>query len=254
MTQRQLENKLNWEGKILTSDKYGPYQILEYINNYTVTIKFLNTGYVKNTDLYHIIHNSVRDPYHISIYNFGYIGEGKFTSYHKNIYYKIYKRWSDMIRRCYDPLANHYNRYGGRGITVCEEWRNLQNYGIWEEENCIDSTYVLDKDILIKHNKVYSPQTCCFIPEPINMIFCNINDKKRNLPTGVSKKGKSYIAQIMINKEKVHLGSFDSILDAFNAYRVAKEMQIRNAAEEYKEKISNKVYHALLNYKVEIDD
>ncbi len=54
--------------------------------------------------------------------------------------------------------------------------------------------------------------------------------------------------------KKLHLGTFETVEDAFNAYKKAKEKCIREYAELHKSEISDKVYNALLNYKVEITD
>ena len=253
-TKKQLENKAKWEGQIIKSARNGYYKVINYINNYTVFVQFLETGFIKSTNLWNIERGTVSDPYYVSVYNFGYIGEGKFNSSKHSSNFKIYKRWIDMIRRCYDPSANHYNRYGERGVIVCEEWRNFQNYGEWELNNCPNPEFRLDKDILFKYNKIYSPKTCCFVPEAINSIFCNICDKTRNLPTGVSIKGNSYIAQCMINNKKVHLGSYKTPEEAFYAYKEGKEYEIKRIAELYKPQILPNVYEALLNYQVEIND
>ena len=37
----------------------------------------------------------------------------------------LYHKWNGMKKRCYKPSDAHYNNYGARGITICEEWRKL---------------------------------------------------------------------------------------------------------------------------------
>lgn len=45
----------------------------------------------------------------------------------------LYKIWIQMMRRCYNPKTKHYDRYGGRGISVCEEWHTFNNFALWSE-------------------------------------------------------------------------------------------------------------------------
>ena len=61
----------------------------------------------------------------------------------------------------------------------------------------------LDKDILIKGNKIYSPDTCCFVPSEINNLFVGCNKSRGSLPIGVTfnKRLKRYVAQISKNKK-----------------------------------------------------
>lgn len=119
----------------------------------------------------------------------------------------------------------------------------------------------LDKDILIKNNKIYSPNTCIFVPQRINNLFTKTNKNRGNLPIGVSYylNYNQYTATCSIIKEnerKGHktLGYFNTIEEAFNAYKNFKEKYIKQIANEYKDYIPIKLYNALLNYQVEITD
>ena len=108
----------------------------------------------------------------------------------------------------------------------------------------------LDKDILIKGNKIYSFKTCCFVPVEINSLLTKTNSKRGNLPIGVSKSGNKYKARLNSNL----LGTFDTSKEAFKVYKVAKEKHIKEVAEIWKSQITKQVYKALLKYKVEIID
>lgn len=81
--------------------------------------------------------------------------------------------WSGMIGRCYHTYYRHYHRYGGAGITVCNEWRNsFQSFYDWAISNGWKRGLQLDKDIKSeKENKVYSPETCCFVTATENMQY-----------------------------------------------------------------------------------
>ena len=114
----------------------------------------------------------------------------------------------------------------------------------------------LDKDILIKGNKIYSPKTCCFVPREINNLLISRRNGRGDLPIGVTKDKKleKFIAQVSINKKQVRLGTFGTPEEAFQAYKTAKENYIKQKAEEWKGLIDPRVYQAMYEYQVEITD
>ena len=113
----------------------------------------------------------------------------------------------------------------------------------------------LDKDILIKGNKIYSPETCAFVPAEINGIFTKTNSKRGVYPIGVSlhKEGR-FQAKVLKNKKQAYIGLFDTPEEAFQAYKKAKEEYIKEVADKWKDKIDPRVYEAMYNYQVEITD
>jgi hypothetical protein len=124
----------------------------------------------------------------------------------------------------------------------------------------------LDKDILYKNNKVYSPDTTIFVPERINILFTKTNATRGQCPIGVyyKKKNKKFVAQVSKlkneqsnTKQQEYLGLYDTPAEAFEVYKKAKESYIKEVADFYMSKYPNfpkKIYDALYNYKVEITD
>jgi hypothetical protein len=110
----------------------------------------------------------------------------------------------------------------------------------------------LDKDILIKGNKIYSPETCIFVPHTINMMFTKRNKNKDNLPTGIRliERPKPYTARY----SGFHIGSYYTPEEAFNAYKLYKENHFKQIADKYKNDIPERLYNALYTYSVEITD
>lgn len=170
---------------------------------------------------------------------------------------RVYNYWNSMLRRCYSECFLSLNP-AYRGCTVCPEWHTLSNFKKWFENpiNAYQDGYALDKDILIKGNKVYSPDTCCFVPPYINTLLTNCKSKRGVYPIGVSKAGNGYSAQISYNKNKGYIGYFATPDEAFNAYKEAKESYIKEVAQEYynEGKINKRVYDALMNWEIEITD
>lgn len=250
-----LKNKEEYEGKILNNKSGEPFKIISYNSTNNVKIKFLNTNTEYTVTLGNIKKGTVKDLMSPSVYGVGYIGIGKYKSRdNRNPQYASYKRWKEILDRCYNPDCDSYISYGARGVVICEEWKNYQNFAKWYEENCTDETFAIDKDILCKGNKVYCPEYCRFIPKDINSALTSRRRERRDYPVGVRLKDGYIIAQINYMGKKKHLGSFSTVEKAFAAYKVAKEQCLKDYADKYKDVISEDIYNALYEYKIEIDD
>ena len=167
-----------------------------------------------------------------------------------------YLKWHDMINRCYN-MKFHERQPQYRDCAVCEEWLNYSNFKVWYDQNKIPGmTLDLDKDILFKGNKVYSPETCCFVPHAINTLFLNGRKNRGDFPIGVhyDKEKEKYRAEMSFMGRHIKLGSFDTVESAFARYKEYKEDFIQDIAERYKGKIPDKVYEAMMKWEIEIDD
>lgn len=220
--------------------------IISYMSYLNVIVEFEN-GYRATTTMARIKDGKVKNMFYKLVCSVGFLGVGKYDSKHKSKRY-----WINMLHRCYDEKV-HKQRPTYIGCSVCEEWHNFQNFAKWFDENYIEG-FVLDKDILVKNSKVYSSETCCFIPQEINGLFTKTNAKRGKYPIGVVKEGSRFRAGINHKKSITHLGAFKTIEEAFNTYKIAKEVLIKKVADKWKGQISDKVYQALYNYKVEITD
>lgn len=158
-----------------------------------------------------------------------------------------------MLNRCY---SGKYPTY--EDCYVCEEWLNYQNFAEWFYQNYyeVDNEIMnLDKDILYKGNKVYSPETCVFVPQRINTLFIKSNKIRGDLPIGVTSKNNKFMTRCKNGQnEKIYLGTFNTIEEAFKSYKEYKEKLIEQTANEYKEFIPYVLYEAMCNYEVEIND
>lgn len=176
---------------------------------------------------------------------------------------KCYETWKGMFRRCY-CIEWQEKEPTYKGCNVCNEWIYFSNFKKWYSKNfyqIYDERMELDKDILHKGNKIYSPNNCVFVCKTINTLFTKSDGIRGKLPIGVKlSKSNKYISQYSYydfdNKKKIKkgLGYFDTIEEAFFAYKKAKEENIKRVADYYKDKIPNKLYEALYKYEVEITD
>ena len=163
---------------------------------------------------------------------------------------QFYSVWHSMIRRCY---SKNHQKIGKSyiGCSVCDEWKYLSNFKEWFDKNYIIGCH-LDKDILIQDNKIYSPNTCCFVPQYINSLITDHHASRGKYKLGVVKSGKKYTSSVNFNGKSYHLGTFNTEDEAHFAYVNAKREAIKTTAlRALKENlISEQVYQALLNYKI----
>lgn len=161
--------------------------------------------------------------------------------------------WYGMLNRCYRPSLRCSRTY--QDCYVCDEWLTFSNFYMWYKEKYVEG-YHIDKDILIKGNKMYSPDTCCFVPPRINTMLINRRNYRGNLPVGVTNNSKGFSANLSKCNKYVHVGTYNTPEEAFQAYKQAKEAYIKEVAQEYYDRgeITKKVYDALMRYEVEITD
>lgn len=190
----------------------------------------------------------------------GIIGIGKMDigiNKHNKDEYRKYLLWKNMIVRVYNTKY-HQHRPTYINCSVCEEWLTFSNFKRWIEDpkNGYQEGYHLDKDILIKGNKVYSPDYCCFVPPLLNSVFTKRQRFRGKCPIGVTYDGMGYVSTLSTIDGCKYLGYYKKTEDAFDVYKNAKESYVKELAESYfKEgKITEKVYHALMKYEVEITD
>ena len=193
------------------------------------------------------------------IYGVGFLGEES----HIRSNQKCYDMWRGMLRRCYDEKS-WLKEPSYKECSVCEEWYNYTNFKKWYEENYYEipnERMCLDKDILVKNNKIYSPITCCICPARINSIFKNTKKNKYgfvgiNINKHIGKNGNIYISYVSrVNSGTKRISKYFKTKEkAFKDYKIRKEQEIKQVADEYKNIIPKKVYDAIYNYKIEIND
>ena len=244
-------------GKVFKSLNSGDFKILKYNDSRNVEIQFLKTGYEMVAQLGHIKNGGVKDPYSPSVHGVGVSGT-KYPIRVNGILTKEYNLWCGMLERCYSGIyKKKYPTY--ESCEVSDKFKSYEYFYEWCQNQTGFSSegWQLDKDLLIKGNKVYSENTCVFIPQEINKVLIKCTASRGEHLIGVHwcKKGSAFKAQIRKNKGKSeYLGSFNTEIEAFKAYKVAKEYFIKEQANKFKSQIDERAYLALINYEVNIDD
>jgi len=130
----------------------------------------------------------------------------------------FYSRWQSMITRCYSKNFLIENP-SYKDCTVCEEWLTFSKFKSWmETQNWSGKT--LDKDILCKGNKIYSPEFCVFVHAKVNLFIIERESKRGEWPIGVhfEESYQKYKSTITSNNKTVNLGRYDTAEQAHQAW------------------------------------
>lgn len=168
-----------------------------------------------------------------------------------------YSLWKGMLRRCfseeYKQKKPTYN-----DVTCSKDWLSMTTFieDVSQMKGFGLSGWELDKDILHKGNKLYSKDTCCFVPQEVNLLLIKSDNSRGEYPVGVyfQKASGKFMAQLAINGKRKYLGLFSSPEEAFQAYKTAKEAYIKVVAQKWQHLLDERVYEALMNYTVDITD
>lgn len=165
----------------------------------------------------------------------------------------FYSVWSAMLHRAY----KHTDRPTYEGCSVCDEWRLFSDFKKWMVLQTWEGLR-LDKDILIDGNKVYSPDTCAFVPNYLN-VAVSIDRRNSKHGPGIYIIGKKFVTKLTVEGRSVEVGRFKTKEEAVRAYRNAKAEAIEKLLVRYRTEpfYSAIVEDALLakisNFKLEID-
>ena len=253
-------NDVNYKdcvGKVCKSLNSGDFKILKYNDTTNVEIQFLKTGFETSARLDHVKSGKIKDRYVPSVYGVGIVGN-KYPTKVNDVQTKEYGLWKSMLQRCYSDI---YKKKNPTYIDceVSDKFKSYEYFYEWCNKQigfCVDG-FEIDKDLLIKGNKVYSESTCVFLPKEINSVLTKCTASRGEYYIGVcwSKTHKDFKAQVSKNKgESEHLGYFKTELEAFKAYKVAKESFVKEQANKWKSQIDERAYEALMSYTVEITD
>ena len=159
---------------------------------------------------------------------------------------KPYLVWKSMLARCYSDYTQSTNP-AYIGCSVCDDWLTFSHFKAWFDENYKEGTQ-LDKDILKKGNKVYSPENCCFVPQEVNKIFKGHRSTK-GISVGVRKSYRKYVSTFRANG-KTYKKGFDTLQEAEDFYREHRRERLLSVADEYLSKgiINNRIYQAIISY------
>lgn len=125
--------------------------------------------------------------------------------------------WKSMRGRCFDESCVTWKYYGGRGITVCDEWAaSFEAFYAFAMANGWKSGLQIDR---IDNDGPYSPDNCRLVSAHENSI--NRRPARSGLPVGVYRSGRRFMARVQLDGKRFYLGSYDTPEEAEEQYRKA---------------------------------
>lgn len=251
------EERVNKQGDLM--------KIIEYKSSSDIIVEFQDDYKAKVSTTYgNFNKETIVNPYHPTIYGVGMKGAKYPASYinksGKTVGTKEYYVFRSMITRCYSDNY-HKQQPTYKNVTCCKEWHNRDVFEDWlrsqpNYEKFLNGDFALDKDILVRDNKIYSPETCCLVPRRVNELFKKDWAEDNDMPIGARKKNGKYIVYCCVNGENTYVGTYEDKQEASMAYKNFKEKYIKQVAQEEFDagNITEKCYNAMINYEVEIID
>lgn len=251
-------------GETSINNKGEKMTIVKYSDANNISVKFDDETIVENVSYKSFRLGQIKNPNNPSVYNKGYLGQGKHKARDGNKSSRVYDAWHNMLTRCYNTKYQE-SKPTYIGCDVSEEFLNFQMFAEFytNETWCDDLCLIPDKDILCHEtSKIYSKETVLLVDARINSLFTKTDSIRGKYPIGVSFDGTKYLSKCYTldcdgNKTVARLGRFDTPKEAFYTYKEFKEKYIKQVADEYKEKYKNfpnKLYDAMYSYEVLITD
>ena len=234
-------------------------KIVQYNNGNDIVVEFQDEYKYKIHTTYQAFYKgNVKNPYYPSVYGVGVVGD-KYPISKNGKLIKEYDTWKCMLRRCFDKRYKE-KQPSYQNVSCCDEWLLYENFYEWihEQENfdkwLVGVRWALDKDILIKGNKTYSPNACCLVPQNVNNVF-TIKDIKQDISPVTINEVLDYCDdnQLDINRDNIKY-AVECI--SKDRYKFKKENLIRKVAQkEYiKGNITKQCYDAMINCQAKIVD
>ena len=251
--ERLAKAKEQYLGKTFSSNNFGDFIVVDYVNNKDITVEFIGTGYQTKTTTKEINQGKIADRLKPSVFGVGIIGN-KYPTTDNRKSTKHYILWKSMLERCYGN-NNHKPSVSYKSCSVTDDFKSYTYFYEWcNEQVGFKDGFNLDKDLLCKGNKVYSESACVFLPKEINLALSTKKSQRGESLIGVRKTKTGYQSRCNIHSKNYSLGVYATEIEAFNAYKQAKESYLKELATKWKDKIDTRAYNALMEYQVEITD
>lgn len=217
------------KGQIFHTNNYGDIEILDQVGmtedgkHRIMKIRFITTGFERTAKYDDIVRGEVKDPTLVNFINArNIIGNTPINDLERT----IRKSWTNMMNRCYDKSHVGYESYGGKGVIVCKEWHDYNNFRNdvinlpgWALKFNDPVNYQLDKDLLqytVPHeNRVYSKNTCVWLHRSINSAICNYNENFHIIYGCIYEIYNLYYVKTLLDYLP-NYGPFDSLESAIN--------------------------------------
>lgn len=217
-------------GDVYKSRSFGDMEVISNESSRNVSIKFLNTGNILHgLQRGNVKRGDVKDILSPTVEGVGFLGTTREVSK-----LPAYHCWKHMIVRCYSKNY-HSTRETYSDCSVADSWKNFTVFEKWYNENHIDG-YHLDKDLLVQGNRVYSEETCCFIPSWVNSLIVEKSKIVEGCEAGVTRRKKKgtnvYNGLYNVQYAGVYLNRTNSLEEANSLYKEFKKLHFELLADK----------------------
>lgn len=187
----------------------------------------------------------------------------EYIEYENKASHTAYKVYNGIRTRCKDTTDTDYIGRCYDNVTMCQEWLDdPKTFVKWYFEHYYEvegESMAIDKDLFGNGSNMYSPDTCCLLPQTLNNLIVNCKKSYLEgqtaddvLPLGVRKTRDGYSGEITFtgSTESIILSEWSTPEDAFNEYKIMKQANILYTAARYKNKIPDYIYNKLLTIEV----
>lgn len=224
----------------------GVCTVIKYENARNIYVMF-EDGTITKVTGGNLCSGSINNPNRPTVFGFG-INDVKLMDFTD----KRYVLWHSIIRRAYSEVY-HKNKPSYEDVRVSEDWRRLSNFikDIEKFPNfdmVVSENWELDKDVLGDGKKLYSKDTCCFIPRELNTLFTR--ESTKGLKTGVSynKRLGKFVSSINKGNGSKHIGVFKTEDEAHSVYCKEKQKHLDSLILKYDDKLPQNVKFKLKDW------
>lgn len=154
---------------------------------------------------------------------------------------KLHNNMTQRVKGCYHAAYDN--------VGISEDFKDPQKFANWAVNQVgWDLGYSLDKDLL-GGRRIYSAETCCFLPQIINAAIIQPNQGKR---TFVRKAKSGWTVSLTLGHKAIVVRGFESEEEALEAYKEYRRGYVQRLAKEYRTGISESAYQALMVWEVKI--
>ena len=236
-------------GDEVTSSRGTVVKLVEKVSKSHWLVEIVATGDLRRVNQSYLNNGKFVTPVCRTVYGIGYLGNGKFVCRDSGVITNEYCAWANILKRCYTEYKGNITPDSYKDVEVCDEWHNYQNFAEWYTSNVKKFTEYnvvpkIDKDLKSNGVKLYSPSTCCFLPNIINSAIIS-NKPNAKLHNGVAMHEGKFHASIMHRYKRISCGSYNTLEEAVHAYKKKKVEAIRELANDYKHVLDEDVYKLL---------
>lgn len=215
--------------KVYDTNEGGQVRVVDCTHSKRVSVEHLDEfKHVSVVTAQQLRKGNVKNPYRRRVYGVGFLGSGAHKGSSGGVHTAAYRSWNTMLMRCYGSKT-HVDRPTYVGCSVAPEWHCFQAFAEWYVAQPNGNSWQLDKDILVEGNKVYGPETCVLVPRQVNSLFLPGSGKGSGLMPGVShSRTGRFVAEVSKRGKSTGLGTFDTELEAHEAYVNAKAAHVKD--------------------------